>query len=82
MTTAIKPLLLLQLLDDTDQAIYLDPDTYLASPMLELVPAEMAQLPVSSEKYRYSVTDTGARIEFLDADGNVVPRGRDTIGAQ
>jgi hypothetical protein len=37
--TAIKPLLLLQLLDDTDQAIYLDPDTYLASPMVELVPA-------------------------------------------
>ena len=37
--TAIKPLLLLLLLDDTDQAIYLDPDTYVTSPMVELVPA-------------------------------------------
>jgi len=37
--TAIKPLLLLLLLEDTDQAIYLDPDTYVVTPMDELVPA-------------------------------------------
>lgn len=37
--TAIKPLLLLLLLEDTDQAIYLDPDTYVVTPMEELVPA-------------------------------------------
>jgi hypothetical protein len=34
--TAIKPLVLGRLLDDHDQAVYLDPDTYLTSPMVEL----------------------------------------------
>ena len=37
--TAIKPLLLELLMAETDQAIYLDPDTYVATPMAELVPA-------------------------------------------
>jgi hypothetical protein len=39
--TAVKPLLLKQLLAQTDSAIYLDPDTYLTSPMVEL-PGELA----------------------------------------
>ncbi|MCW2751986.1 MAG: hypothetical protein JWR83_3096 [Aeromicrobium sp.] len=34
--TAVKPLLLKSLLDDTEQVFYLDPDTYLTSPMVEL----------------------------------------------
>ncbi len=37
--TAIKPLLFRRLLDDADQVFYLDPDTYVLSPMLELSPA-------------------------------------------
>ena len=37
--TSVKPLFLLQLLDETDQAIYLDPDTYVVTAMDELVPA-------------------------------------------
>lgn len=34
--TALKPLLLKELLKETEQVYYLDPDTYLTSPMLEL----------------------------------------------
>jgi hypothetical protein len=34
--TAVKPLLLQRLLQDADQAVYLDPDTYLTAPMEEL----------------------------------------------
>ena len=34
--TAVKPLLLQRLLEDADQAVYLDPDTYLTAPMVEL----------------------------------------------
>lgn len=34
--TAVKPLLLRNLLADTEQVFYLDPDTYLTSPMVEL----------------------------------------------
>jgi hypothetical protein len=34
--TAVKPLLLQKLLEDADQAVYLDPDTYLTAPMVEL----------------------------------------------
>lgn len=34
--TAVKPLLLKSLLADADQVWYLDPDTYLTSPMIEL----------------------------------------------
>ena len=34
--TAVKPLLLKALLEDTEQVYYLDPDTYLTSPMVEL----------------------------------------------
>ncbi len=34
--TAVKPLLLQRLLDDAEQAVYLDPDTYLTAPMVEL----------------------------------------------
>ncbi len=37
--TAVKPLLLKALLEDTEQVFYLDPDTYLTSPMSELEPA-------------------------------------------
>jgi hypothetical protein len=37
--TAIKPLLFKQLLLDADQVFYLDPDTYVLSPMVELSPA-------------------------------------------
>jgi hypothetical protein len=37
--TAVKPLLLKTLLEENDQVIYLDPDTYLTSPMVELSPA-------------------------------------------
>ncbi len=40
--TAVKPLLLKALLDETDQAVYLDPDTYVTSPMEELSPALQA----------------------------------------
>lgn len=36
--TAVKPLLLKALLADADQVVYLDPDTYLTSPMVELSP--------------------------------------------
>jgi hypothetical protein len=39
LATAVKPLLLKQLLEDADQAVYLDPDTYVTSPMVELSPA-------------------------------------------
>lgn len=34
--TAIKPLLFQRLLDDAERVVYLDPDTYVTSPMLEL----------------------------------------------
>jgi hypothetical protein len=34
--TAIKPLLLRSLLEESDQAVYLDPDTWVVSPMVEL----------------------------------------------
>lgn len=34
--TAVKPLLLKRMLEDTEQVFYLDPDTYLTSPMVEL----------------------------------------------
>ncbi len=37
--TAIKPLLFKRLLGDADQVFYLDPDTYVVSPMAELSPA-------------------------------------------
>ena len=37
--TAVKPILLNRLLDDTEQVYYLDPDTYLTSPMVELAGA-------------------------------------------
>jgi hypothetical protein len=37
--TAVKPLLLAALLETSDQAFYLDPDTYLVAPMEELTPA-------------------------------------------
>lgn len=40
--TAVKPLLLKALLDETDQAVYLDPDTYVTAPMEELTPALQA----------------------------------------
>ncbi len=36
--TAIKPLLFRRLLEDADQVFYLDPDTYVVSPMVELSP--------------------------------------------
>jgi hypothetical protein len=39
--TAVKPLLLKELLADSEQAAYLDPDTYLTSPMVEL-PIDLA----------------------------------------
>lgn len=38
MATAVKPLLLKALLADAEQAAYLDPDTYVTSPMAELSP--------------------------------------------
>ena len=38
MATAVKPLLLKALLADAEQAAYLDPDTYVTSPMVELSP--------------------------------------------
>jgi hypothetical protein len=37
--TAIKPVLFGRLLDETEQVVYLDPDTYITSPMEELAPA-------------------------------------------
>jgi hypothetical protein len=37
--TAVKPLLLRALLQSSDQVFYLDPDTYVTSPMVELGPA-------------------------------------------
>jgi hypothetical protein len=39
LATAVKPLLLKALLDEADQVVYLDPDTYVLSPMVELSPA-------------------------------------------
>jgi hypothetical protein len=39
--TAVKPLLLKKLLEDHEQAAYLDPDTYVTAPMLEL-PVDLA----------------------------------------
>ena len=39
LATAVKPLLLLALLRETPNAVYLDPDTYVTSPMVELEPA-------------------------------------------
>lgn len=39
LATAVKPLLLQMLLADTEQAVYLDPDTYVTAPMEELAPA-------------------------------------------
>jgi hypothetical protein len=39
LATAVKPLLFKKLLEKNDQVVYLDPDTYLTSPMSELVPA-------------------------------------------
>ncbi|HEY6471996.1 MAG TPA: hypothetical protein VIY26_03820, partial [Acidimicrobiales bacterium] len=37
--TSIKPVLFRRLLDDADQVFYLDPDTFVLSPMVELSPA-------------------------------------------
>ncbi len=37
--TAVKPLLLQALLDQSEQVVYLDPDTYVTSPMEELSPS-------------------------------------------
>jgi hypothetical protein len=37
--TAIKPLLFKRLLEEADQVFYLDPDTFVVSPMVELSPA-------------------------------------------
>ena len=37
--TSVKPLLLKALLRDAEQVFYLDPDTYLTAPMVELTPA-------------------------------------------
>src|SRR4051812_6799001 len=37
--TAVKPLVLQTLLRENEQVIYLDPDTYVTSPMAELAPA-------------------------------------------
>ncbi len=37
--TAIKPPLLMRMLETAEQAAYLDPDTYVTSPMVELSPA-------------------------------------------
>ena len=37
--TALKPLFLKALLGETEQVVYLDPDTYLTAPMVELSPA-------------------------------------------
>lgn len=37
--TSIKPVLFRRLLDDADQVFYLDPDTFVVSPMVELSPA-------------------------------------------
>ncbi|AXT86210.1 hypothetical protein C6I20_14150 [Aeromicrobium sp. A1-2] len=42
--TAVKPLLLKSLLEETEQVFYLDPDTYLTSPMSELAPALTASV--------------------------------------
>ena len=42
LATAVKPLLLKALLEENDQVAYLDPDTYLTSPMVELSPALQA----------------------------------------
>lgn len=42
--TAVKPMLLKALLRDADQAAYLDPDTYVTEPMLEL-PVDLAESP-------------------------------------
>ena len=43
--TAVKPLVLEALLREHEQAVYLDPDTYLVSPMEELDPA-LEQAPI------------------------------------
>ncbi|WP_310962192.1 hypothetical protein [Nocardioides terrisoli] len=40
--TAVKPLLLKRLLEDHDEAYYLDPDLYVTAPMVELSPALQA----------------------------------------
>jgi hypothetical protein len=42
--TAVKPLLLQALLEDAEQVFYLDPDTYLTAPMVELTPALAASV--------------------------------------
>lgn len=39
LATALKPPFLLRLLEEAEQAVYLDPDTYLTGPMEELSPA-------------------------------------------
>lgn len=39
LATAVKPLLLQALLRHADRAVYLDPDTFVCSPMVELAPA-------------------------------------------
>jgi hypothetical protein len=39
LATAVKPLLLQQLLTTNDRAMYLDPDLYITAPMVELGPA-------------------------------------------
>jgi hypothetical protein len=36
LATAVKPLLLRRLLEEAEQAVYLDPDTYLTAPLAEL----------------------------------------------
>jgi hypothetical protein len=39
LATAVKPLVLGKLLEEQEQVVYLDPDTYAVSPMVELAPA-------------------------------------------
>jgi hypothetical protein len=44
--TALKPLVLMALLRDHEEVVYLDPDTYLVSEMVELGPALAGQAPI------------------------------------
>jgi hypothetical protein len=45
--TAVKPLVLQSLLRDHEQVVYLDPDTYLVSEMVELDPALSSDAPIA-----------------------------------
>ena len=75
--TAVKPLLLRALLQTTEEVFYLDPDTYVSSPMTELGPAlEASSGGILLTPHFLSPAPPGADI----ADGHMLLVGVNNLG--